>query len=147
MTLLSFFSFFKQFKILTIFVIRLGIFDLSITNQTILLILLAFLGAAVGSWFLRICIIKKFQNLVYSRRFSILFFLLLTAIIYLDCYSVYSLFPNSFCDEEGGDSAEQDGIESANQTEKEADEIKGYALIIILVLASWCYLYFTGGAQ
>ena len=65
MTLLFFFSFFKQLKILPLFVIRLGILDLSITNQTILLIFLAFLGTAVGSWFLRICTMKKFQNLVY----------------------------------------------------------------------------------
>ena len=90
--------------------------------------------------------ISAFLGTALGRRYSIFFFLLLAAIIYIDCYSVYSLFPNSFCDELGG-SAEQDGVESANQTEKEADEIKGYALIIILVLASWCYLYFTGGAQ
>ena len=42
MTFLSFFSPLEQFEILPLFVIRLGILDLSITNQTILLILIFF---------------------------------------------------------------------------------------------------------
>ena len=85
--------------------------------------------------------ISAFLGTALGRRYSIFFFLLLAAIIYIDCYSVYSLFPNSFCDEMGG-SAEQDGVESGKYT-KEADETKAYALIIILCIASLAYLYFT----